>query len=354
MTTLAFMQRLDRTPARPAAPPLLTIERLAVSFEAPHGRSIDAVQCVDLTIQPGQMVAIVGESGSGKSVTALSIMRLIEGGHVRGGRIRFNGIDLLELSARQMRRIRGRDIAMIFQEPMTSLNPVFTIGEQIIEPIRMHQRISRRAARDAAIRALKDVGIEEAARRLKSYPHEFSGGMRQRVMIAMALACQSRLLIADEPTTALDVTVQKQILDLLDHLRRMRNLAILFITHDLGVVAERADVTAVMYGGRIVERGPTNDLLNGPRHPYTKALLRCAPVLGRRRDRLETIGETLSADFDTGATQPGTYRPWWPHHEPPAGMAVDANGIDSTLTQVGEGHHIACWAAEQPQGAAIA
>jgi len=342
------MERINASRDTPAAPPLLSIEKLAVSFEGSDGgASVEAVQCVDLTIQPGQMVAIVGESGSGKSVTALSIMRLIDGGRTLRGRVRFNGIDLLELSARQMRRIRGSDIAMIFQEPMTSLNPVFTIGEQIIEPIRLHQRISRRAARDAAIRALKDVGIEEAARRLRAYPHEFSGGMRQRVMIAMALACQSRLLIADEPTTALDVTVQRQILDLLDHLRRMRNLAVLFITHDLGVVAERADVTAVMYGGRIVERGATSDVLNEPRHPYTKALLKCVPVLGNHRDRLETIGETVNTGFDTTVTH-RTRLPWWPHHEPPGGVARDADGLDSMLARVGDSHHIACWATEEP------
>ena len=241
---------------------------------------------VSLSIFPGQTVALVGESGCGKSVTALSILRLIPQppGKVLGGQILFEGRDLLQLSEREMRSVRGKDIAMIFQEPMTSLNPVYTIGDQIVEAIMLHQHVSdargvsRSPSRRCAMSAspIRTGGLHE-------YPHQMSGGMRQRVMIAMALSCKPKLLIADEPTTALDVTIQAQILELLRKLQRERGMAILLITHDLGVVAENADVVAVMYASRIVETATVEDLFDQPQHPYTEGLFRSVPKLGRRR-----------------------------------------------------------------------
>jgi peptide/nickel transport system ATP-binding protein/oligopeptide transport system ATP-binding protein len=241
-----------------------------------------AVDGVDLEVGEGRTLGIVGESGSGKSVTALSIMRLIErpGRVVEGSRILFNGLDLAALAEPEMQAIRGNAISMIFQEPMTSLNPVYTAGDQITEAIRLHRKMGARQARERAIELLGLVGIPSPEQRFSAYPHQMSGGMRQRVMIAMALACEPRLLIADEPTTALDVTIQAQILELLRGLRERLGMSIILITHDLGVVAETCDDVAVMYGGRVVERGPVGATFRSPQHPYTEALLRSIPLLG--------------------------------------------------------------------------
>jgi oligopeptide/dipeptide ABC transporter ATP-binding protein len=276
--------------------PLLEIEDLRTAF-ATDERMVPAVDGVSLTIPRGKTVALVGESGCGKSVTALSILRLIPQppGRIVGGRILFrelhaaDPIDLLRVSDREMRSIRGNRIAMIFQEPMTALNPVYSIGEQVVEAVELHQGLRGKAAWAAAVEALRRVGIPDAARRSHDYPHQLSGGMRQRVMIAMALSCKPALLIADEPTTALDVTVQQQILELLRTLQAESGMSILFITHDLGVVAEAAEDVYVMYAGRIVEHGPVADVLAHPLHPYTQGLMRCMPRLSRRMDRLEVI-----------------------------------------------------------------
>ncbi len=266
--------------------PVLDIKGLRTVF-AIGGANVPAVQDLDLTIEAGETVALVGESGSGKSVTSLSIMGLLprKVGRIAAGSLalkRKSGdrVELETLDAEALRQIRGNDIGMIFQEPMTSLNPVYTVGEQIAEPIRIHLGKSRREAAEAAVQLLANVGIPDPARRATQYPHELSGGMRQRVTIAMALACDPQLLIADEPTTALDVTIQAQILDLLAKLQRERGMAMLFITHNLGVVAEIADRVAVMYAGRIVETGPVSEVFSHPRHPYTKGLLRSLPRLG--------------------------------------------------------------------------
>ncbi|HLZ02900.1 MAG TPA: ABC transporter ATP-binding protein [Bradyrhizobium sp.] len=260
---------------------LLRVENLRTTFHTRTG-VIRAVDGVDLEIAEGRTLGIVGESGSGKSVTALSIMRLIEApGRVLGdSRIMFDGRDLAALPEAEMQEVRGNAISMIFQEPMTSLNPVYTAGSQITEAIRLHRKISARQARDRAVELLGLVGIPSPEQRFFAYPHQLSGGMRQRVMIAMALACEPRLLIADEPTTALDVTVQAQILESLRELRARLGMSIILITHDLGVVAEMCDDVAVMYAGRVVERGAVEAIFRNPQHPYTEALLRSIPLLG--------------------------------------------------------------------------
>jgi len=259
---------------------LLDVEDLQTHFRTPDGVN-RAVDGVSFQVKEGETLAIVGESGCGKSVTANSILRLIpEPPGKIAGAIRFQGRDLLALPERAMRDIRGNDISMIFQEPMTSLNPVLTIGRQLRETLRLHEGLERRAAEDRAVEMLNLVGIPEARRRLHEYPHQLSGGMRQRVMIAMALACNPKLLIADEPTTALDVTIQAQILDLMRDLQRRVGAAIVLITHDLGVVAEVAERVMVMYAGRKVEEAPVADLFRSPRHPYTQGLLGAVPKLG--------------------------------------------------------------------------
>jgi peptide/nickel transport system ATP-binding protein len=259
---------------------LLEVENLQTHFRTPDGVN-RAVDGVSFEVNEGETLAIVGESGCGKSVTANSILRLVpEPPGKIAGTIRFQGRDLLKASEREMRDIRGNDISMIFQEPMTSLNPVLTVGRQLRETLRLHQGLDRKAADDRAEEMLNLVGIPEARRRLSDYPHQLSGGMRQRVMIAMALACNPKLLIADEPTTALDVTIQAQILDLMRDLKRRVGAAIVLITHDLGVVAEVAERVMVMYAGRKVEEAPVAELFRTPRHPYTQGLLGAVPKLG--------------------------------------------------------------------------
>ena len=269
---------LSTSPETPqAAAPLLTIEGLTVRFG-----STKVIEDLSFSVQPGRTVAVVGESGSGKSVTSLSVMRLADmmGARFDTGRILFGGRDLLETSQKDMRSIRGKEIAMIFQEPMTSLNPVFTIGDQISEVLMLHEKSSKAAALAEAQRLLEMVRLPDAAEQLKRYPHQLSGGMRQRVMIAMALACRPRLLIADEPTTALDVTIQAQILNILRDLQKELGMGMIFITHDMGVVAEMADDVVVMWKGRKVEEGPVGQIFNSPQHPYTQALLAAVPRLG--------------------------------------------------------------------------
>ena len=277
---------------------VLRIEDLRTYFHTDAG-VVRAVNGVTLSVAEGETLAIVGESGSGKSVTGLTIMRLLARtpGRVEGGSIRFRGrdghvVDLLDLSEDRMAAIRGRDIAMIFQDPMSSLNPVFSVGDQIAESIRIHRRASRQDARAQAIDLLRQVGITDPEQRVDDYPHQLSGGMRQRIMIAIALACDPRLLIADEPTTALDVTIQAQIIALLKALQRERNMAMIFVTHDLKLVEEIADQVAVMYASQIVEQGPAAELLSRPRHPYTRALLDCTPH-GTRNRRLSPIPGSL-------------------------------------------------------------
>jgi oligopeptide/dipeptide ABC transporter ATP-binding protein len=285
------------------AEPLLELRDLNIAFNTERGQ-IRPVRDVSYSIYPGQTLAVVGESGCGKSVTALSILRLIPmpPGQVLGGEVLFQGRDLLQLSEKEMRAVRGRDIAMIFQEPMTSLNPVYTIGDQIAEAVTLHQHVRAKEAYEIAEQAMRDVGISDPHRRLHEYPHQMSGGMRQRVMIAMALSCKPKLLIADEPTTALDVTIQAQILELLRKLQNQTGMAILLITHDLGVVAENADTVAVMYASRVVEYAPVEEIFDHPLHPYTDGLLKSVPKLGAHSQRLVSIPGTVPnpARFPTG------------------------------------------------------
>lgn len=283
-----------------AAETILDVKGLRTVFRVRAGE-VTAVNGIDLSVAAGETLALVGESGSGKSVTSLSVIRLLTRkiGAIAAGSVHLKrkdgGVrDLVSLSEQEMRSIRGDDIGMVFQEPMSSLNPVYTIGDQISEPIRIHRGADRKSAMDAAISLLDQVGIPDAARRVKQYPHELSGGMRQRATIAMALACDPTLLIADEPTTALDVTIQAQILDLLQKLQRERGMAMLFVTHNLGVVAEIAHRVAVMYAGRIVETGPVTEVFRNPKHPYTLGLLASMPKLGDAT-RMKHAGEKLAA-----------------------------------------------------------
>jgi peptide/nickel transport system ATP-binding protein/oligopeptide transport system ATP-binding protein len=317
--------------------PILQIRDLNVAFETARGQ-VRPVRDVNLTMYPGQTLAVVGESGCGKSVTAMSVLRLLPepAAQYLKGNILFEGRDLLRASEREMRSIRGKDIAMIFQEPMTSLNPVYTIGDQIVEAIALHQGKRGREAYDIAAQALDAVGIADARRRLGEYPHQMSGGMRQRVMIAMALSCQPKLLIADEPTTALDVTIQAQILELLRKLQRERGMSIMLITHDLGVVAENADVVAVMYASRVVETATVEQLFDQPKHPYTEGLFRSIPKLGETAERLATIPGTVPnpARFPSGCK-------FHPRCHRMQGDPVCA-GVEPQLKEVSGGHWAAC------------
>ncbi|WP_040206189.1 ABC transporter ATP-binding protein [Neobacillus jeddahensis] len=268
---------------------LLEVNHLQTHFYTENG-VVKAVNDVSFAIREGETVCIVGESGCGKSITALSLMQLIpENGKVEAGEIHFAGQDLLRLSKKDIRRLRGNEIGMIFQEPMTSLNPVFTIGEQMIEPLQEHLLLSKKDAYKKAMALITMLGIPNAEKIVNLYPHELSGGMLQRIMIAIALSCNPKLIIADEPTTALDVTIQAQILDMLREIKQEFNTSILLITHDLGVVAEMADYVVVMYAGKVVEEGPVLELFANPQHPYTKGLLKAKPVIGERKDRLYTI-----------------------------------------------------------------
>ena len=273
-----------------SSPPLLSVEGLTVGFNTEQGR-VRVVEDVTFAVAAGKTMGLVGESGCGKSVTAQTIMRLLPSppSVIEAGRILFDGDDLAAASQKRMQKIRGDRIGMVFQEPMTSLNPTIRIGEQIAEPLMLHRGLGRREAEAQALRVLGQVGIGNAERRLQQYPHELSGGLRQRVMIAMAIICNPKLLIADEPTTALDVTIQAQIMELLKALQRELGLAILLITHDLGMVAEMCETIAVMYAGRIVETGPTAEIFARPRHPYTDGLLNSSPRRARKGERLPSI-----------------------------------------------------------------
>jgi oligopeptide/dipeptide ABC transporter ATP-binding protein len=279
---------------------LLRIESLATYFDTRNG-TLKAVDGINLAVREGQTLGIVGESGSGKSVTGFSIMRLVEkpGRILPQSRIWFRGRDIANIDESELLALRGGEISMIFQEPMTSLNPVYTIGQQIIEAVRLHRNVSVATARDHAVAMLALVGIAAPERRIHDYPHQLSGGMRQRAMIAIALSCEPKLLIADEPTTALDVTIQAQILDLLKDLRERRGMAVILITHDLGVVAEMCDEIAVMYAGKIVERGPVEQVLSRPQHPYSEALLQSIPLLGMTQAvPLKTVRGVVPSPFN--------------------------------------------------------
>jgi ABC-type microcin C transport system duplicated ATPase subunit YejF len=270
---------------------LLTFESLRVAFgptEVVHGLSF--------AVEPGQVVALVGESGSGKSVSAMSVLRLLQEppANYPGGRILWQGEDVLRMDAKRLRKLRGGEVGMVFQEPMTALNPTMTVGRQVEEALEIHTTLDAAARLARVVELFKAVGIPQAESRVTSYPHEMSGGQRQRVCIAMALACEPQLLIADEPTTALDVTIQAQILDLLKRLQRERGLAVLFITHDLGLVRELADRVVVMRNGEAVEQGLVSEVFAAPKHPYTRGLLTCKPVLGKRVARLTTVADVLA------------------------------------------------------------
>ena len=318
---------------------LIRVHDLKTHFFLDEGVA-KAVDGVSFEIAQGKTLGLVGESGCGKSVTALSILRLVQSppGRIVGGTIEFEGENLLEVSEREMRRIRGNDIAMIFQEPMTSLNPVFTVGTQIMEALVLHQHLSHHAARERALAMLREVGIPSPEVRIDEYPHQMSGGMKQRVMIAMALACNPALLIADEPTTALDVTIQAQILRLLDDLQERLGMAILFITHDLGVIAENADDVAVMYASKIVEKTDTAELFARPLHPYTVGLFRSIPKLGEKRDALDVIPGNVPnpIEFPAGCK-----------FHPRCSMAQDVCKTDEPdLREIHPGHLAACHFAE--------
>ncbi|MEC7641761.1 MAG: ABC transporter ATP-binding protein [Nitrospinota bacterium] len=318
--------------------PLLSIENLSTSFYTDAG-VIPAVRKVDLAIRPAETLALVGESGCGKSVNALSIMRLIPNppGRFETGRIFFKGRNLLTVSEEEMREIRGNDIGMIFQEPMTSLNPIFTVGDQISEVIILHQKKSKKEARELTLEMLSKVAIPSPEQRIDQYPHELSGGMKQRVMIAMAIACQPELLIADEPTTALDVTIQAQILDLLATLQAENQMSILLITHNLGIVAEHADRVAVMYCGKIVEETTTEKLFEAPAHPYTQGLLKSIPH-GKPDTPLDTIPGTVPnpADLPGGCA----FHPRCPEAMPHCKEKVP---LPMKIPRSDPNHQAACW-----------
>ena len=326
-------------------PPLLEVKELHTEFRTGAG-VVRAVDGISYTVDPGETVAIVGESGSGKSVGALSIMRLIPDppGRITGGEVWFAGRDLMTLSEEEMRRMRGSEIGMVFQEPMTSLNPVLTIGRQITETLEQHRGMDRAAADQRAVELLGLVGIADANRRLEQYPHQLSGGMRQRIMIAIALACDPKLIIADEPTTALDVTIQAQILELMKDLSRRLGVAMLIITHNLGVVARYADRVNVMYAGRIIERGTARDIYTNPRHPYTLGLLASVPRLDEpRRERLAPIE---GQPPDLMRLPPGCA------FAPRCGYRVERCLVEvPPLSSIGDGGHVAaCWEADRVGG----
>jgi oligopeptide/dipeptide ABC transporter ATP-binding protein len=336
------------TPPAPAGGPILQVENLRTYFTTDGGVA-RAVDGVSFHVNPGETLGIVGESGSGKSVTSLSVMRLIPsppGKIQEGSSILFRnerGVmeDLARATEPRMREIRGNDIAMIFQEPMTSLNPVFTVGDQIVESIRLHQGLGKKDAREKAIEMLQLVGIPIPRQRIDEYPHQLSGGMRQRIMIAMALACDPKLLIADEPTTALDVTIQAQILELLNRLQEELGMSIILITHDLGVVAETCDRVIVMYAGQVFEEGPVDDVFHDPQNPYTEGLLRSMPKLGGTTERLAVIPGVVPSPtaWPTGCRFHERCPYGWEkteHEEPP-------------LFEIAPGRKNKCWLVEHPE-----
>ena len=314
---------------------LLEVNNLQTFFFTGEGL-IKAIAGIDFTINRGETLALVGESGCGKSITALSLLRLVpEPGRIVEGNIRFDGVDLLHMPEEEIRRVRGNRIGMIFQEPMTSLNPVFRIGEQIMESLQLHRGYGKDKSLKIAAELLHSVGIPAAEQRLKDYPHQLSGGMRQRVMIAMALACNPQLLIADEPTTALDVTIQAQIMDLLGKIKAERNMATLLITHDLGVVAENADRVAIMYAGLILETAPVKELYANPIHPYTRGLLACIPRVGERRKRLVPI--------EGNVPKPGSGKEGCSFLERCDESFAPCRGEVPSLKEVQPGHWVRCW-----------
>ena len=333
---MKFSQDRDKvSPVTTEDAPLLHISNLSTHFSTPEG-VVRAVDGVSFDVPKGKTVAVVGESGCGKSVTAYSILRLLPpSGEVAGGEIRFEGRRLDTISEDELRKVRGNEIAMIFQEPMTSLNPVFTVGQQIAESLRLHRGASRKEAREQAIDLLTRVKIPDPATRVDEYPHQMSGGMRQRVMIAMALACDPKLLIADEPTTALDVTIQAQILDLMRELQESTGMSLLLITHDLGVVAETADEVVVMYASRVVERANVRELFANPLHPYTRGLFDALPRLGASAtDRLQTIPGSVPSPLE---------HPTGCRFHPRCAKAVDACRVtEPKLREVTSGHDAAC------------
>lgn len=326
-----------------AGEPLLAVDDLVVDFATRDGTA-RVLDHVSLRVDRGEVLGIVGESGCGKSMTALAIMGLVPKpvGQITGGSITMQGHDLVGLDDEAMRLIRGKDIGMIFQEPMTSLNPVFTVGEQIAEAVRLHENASPKAALARAVEMLKAVEIPEAEARVKAYPHQLSGGMRQRVMIAMALACRPQVLIADEPTTALDATVQAQIFDLLQNLQEETGTAIILITHDMGAIAELADRVNVMYAGRVVETGSVETVLSAPHHPYTKGLIACVPHVDANpsavREELLEIPGVVPALTQLG--QGCAFCPRCP-------VAIERCGRDKPpLVETGPEHQAACWVAQ--------
>ncbi|MDC3412281.1 ABC transporter ATP-binding protein [Aquibacillus sp. 3ASR75-11] len=322
--------------------PILQVKQLHTHFFSKSG-VVKAVDGVNFDIKPGETLGIVGESGSGKSITAMSIMRLIPSppGKIVNGEVLFKGEDLLKKSEKQMRKIRGKEISMIFQDPMTSLNPVLTVEKQMIETILTHENMNKSQARERAVELMDLVGIPESRNRLKNYPHEFSGGMRQRVMIAMALACNPEVLIADEPTTALDVTIQAQILELLNKLQKELGMAIVMITHDLGVVAEVCDRVMVMYAGKPVEFTEANSLFANPKHPYTWGLMNSIPKITSKKEKLEAIE---GAPPDLRALPQGcSFAPRCKH------AMEQCLTIDPSITKVEESHHVRCLLYEETE-----
>lgn len=319
---------------------LLEVKNLKTYFHTEEG-IVKAVDDISFTIREKETLAVVGESGCGKSMTAMSIMRLVPKpiGKIEGGEIIFKDQNLLTMSNNEIRDIRGNEIALIFQEPMTSLNPVFTIGYQIEEALTLHKKISKKEAREEAIKLLSMVKVPRAEEIVDCYPYELSGGMRQRVVIAMAIACNPKLLIADEPTTALDVTIQAQILDIMRELKDKINTSILLITHDLGVVAEMADYVVVMYSGKIVERAPVIELYENPKHPYTIGLLKSKPVINKFQDELYSI---------KGQVPNPLHMPEGCYFNPRCKMAKDiCKKKRPSLKKVGEGHYVSCWLYEE-------
>ena len=322
--------------------PLLQVKNLSTSFDTSEGK-LRVVQGVSFDLEKGQTLCIVGESGCGKSITAFSLMRLLPmpPAKIDSGEVYYKGRDLFKLTENEMKQLRGNDIAMIFQEPMTSLNPVFSIGQQLLETIYRHQRISKKEAFQLAVSTLQKVGLAEAESRMKAYPHQLSGGMKQRVMIAMALCCRPEILIADEPTTALDVTIQAQILDLLKDLQKKEGMALILITHDLAVVSEVADEVLVMYASQVVEKASVREIFSNPQHPYTQGLLLAIPQLGQRVERLNEIKGQVPqpAHFPKGC-----------HFFDRCPMAQERCKIDKPqLLALNEQHAVACFAIQGPE-----